>query len=102
MFTSTIDKTLDFSNGIAKVVPRQYPEWYGIKDIGFISLNEWSDPQIEYKGKQCSCYIVEDSMWERYKEDTGKEDYNDFAQYMMLNEDVVYELCEMALFGKEI
>ena len=37
--------------------------WYGIEGIKFIWINTQSDPLIEYKGKTCSCYIVEDTMW---------------------------------------
>lgn len=81
---------------------KRVPNWYGIEGIGFIWHNSWSDPEIEYKGRRCSCYIVEDTMWERYKEEYGKyADENLFEQYMRNNADEVRELCELALFPEE-
>lgn len=80
---------------------REYPLWYGIPGIRFIWHNEWSDPEIEYKGEKCSCYIVEDSMWEMFRDETGSENPDEFEKYMQENADLVYELCEMALFGIE-
>ena len=76
---------------------KDHPNWYGIPNIKFIWHNEWADPEIEYKGKRCSCYIVEDTMWERYTEE-GNSDVDKFAEYMRDNADGVYELCELALF----
>lgn len=97
---STLTKDIIFENGVAKVVPKEYPNWYGIENIGFIWHNEWTDPEIEYKGKCCSCYIVEDTMWERYREENGKyADEELFGQYMRNNTNEVYELCELALFS---
>lgn len=74
------------------------PDWYGIEGIKFIWHNEWADPEIEYKGERCSCYIIEDTMWERYKED-DLSDPEEFGRYMLENADEVRELCELALFG---
>lgn len=83
-----------------------FPNWYGIEGIKFIWINTQSDPLIEYKGKRCSCYIVEDTMWERYREECeldGVETTEDgFKEYMQNNSSDVFELCELALFGKEI
>lgn len=83
-----------------------FPNWYGIDGIKFIWINTQSDPLIEYKGKRCSCYVVEDTMWERYREDceeNGTETTeNEFEEYMRNHSDDVFELCELALFGKEI
>lgn len=77
-----------------------YPDWYGIPGIKFIWHNAWADPEIEYKGKRCSCFIVEDTMWERYRED-HEDNMDAFGNYMRENADEVYELCELALFGEE-
>lgn len=83
-----------------------FPNWYGIDGIKFIWINTQSDPLIEYKGKRCSCYVVEDTMWERYREDCEldgvKTTENEFEEYMRNHSDDVFELCELALFGKEI
>ena len=83
------------------------PNWYGIEGIKFIWHNEWADPEVEYKGKRCSCYIIEDTMWQRwtypddinYSEERGKDEKG-FAQYMKDNAEEVKELCELALFGE--
>ena len=78
------------------------PNWYGIEGIKFIWHNTQSDPEIEYKGKRCSCYIVEDTMWENYTTEYGKyADEELFGEYMRNNADEVKELCELALFGEE-
>lgn len=81
---------------------KELPNWYGIQDIGFIWHGEWSDPEIEYKGRRINCYIVEDTMWERFRDDyegNGKnaDDYiEEFAEYMNKYADDVYELIEIA------
>lgn len=31
---------------------RRLPDWYRIPGIKFIYHNEWSDPEIEYKGER--------------------------------------------------
>ena len=84
------------------------PDWYGIEGIKFLWRGAWSDPLIEYKGRQCSCYIVEDTMWERWTHDDngnyipGRGDDNQgFENYMRENSDEVRELCELALFQEE-
>lgn len=73
------------------------PDWYGIPGVKFIWRGWYSDPEIEYKRKRCSCYIVEDTMWERFREETNSEDEEMFDKYMLDNKDEVYELCELAL-----
>ena len=84
----------------------KFPNWYGIDGIKFIWINTQSDPLIEYKGKRCSCYVVEDTMWERYCEDCEENGIETtdkgFEDFMQRNNDDVIELCELALFGKEI
>ena len=84
------------------------PNWYGIEGIKFIWHNTQSDPEIEYKGKRCSCYIVEDTMWERWIHDNDdnliperERDFEGFDKFMKENVDEVKELCELALFGEE-
>lgn len=82
---------------IFQILEKKYPNWYGIDGIKFIWHNEWADQEIEYKGRRCSCYVVEDTMWERFHED-DLSDPDEFARYMRENKDEVYELCELALF----
>lgn len=85
-----------------------YPDWYGIEGIKYIWHNSWADPEIEYKGERCSCFTVEDTMWERWTHDDDGNyipergnDEEGFMKYMLNNADEVKELCELALFGEE-
>lgn len=100
---STIEKDLRKVNGVMSIVPKEYPNWYGIDGIAFIWKGSWNDPLIEYKGRRCSCHIVEDTMWDRFTHDDDgnyiKRDENEFDAYMKENADEVRELCELALFG---
>lgn len=100
---STMEKDMIFIDGVMKIVPKELPNWYSIEGIGFVWHNAWADPEIEYKGKRCSCFVVEDTMWERFThDDDGNEievNEEDFDKYMLDNKTEVYELCELALFN---
>lgn len=85
------------------------PDWYGIKGIKFIWHGEWSDPEIEFRGKRCSCYIIEDTMWENWiHDDDGiliperEDDEDGFEQYMRDNAEEVKYLCTIVLFPEEV
>jgi len=101
---STIEKNLVFEDGVAKMVWKEYPNWYGIEGIGFIWHGSWSDPEIEYKGKRINSHIVEDTMWERFREECDEEgknaddciDYFD-NHYMKEHAEDIYELIELAM-----
>ena len=100
---STIEKDLKLIDGNAVLVLKEYPNWYGIEDIGFIWHGSWSDPELEYKGKVVNSYIIEDSMWERFREDCEEQGKNadvcidEFDTYMKENAYDVYELLELAI-----
>ena len=49
---STMEKKLVVVDGVMQLAPKELPDWYGIPDIGFIFINEWNDPHLEYKGKR--------------------------------------------------
>lgn len=76
----------------------ELPDWYGIEGIKFQFINTQTDPRIWYKGRDCSCYDVEDTMWEDYLHDGGNENGDDFERYMQFYADDVKELCETILF----
>lgn len=101
---STMETDLVFENGVAKMVWKEYPNWYGIEDVGFIWRGSWADPEIEYKGKRINSTIVEDTMWERFKEDCEEDGEipteDKFELYMMVNQEDVYELIELAMEGE--
>lgn len=42
--------------------------WLGIKDVRMIWHGEWSDPELEYDGKRCNLYDVEEGMYSYMKE----------------------------------
>ena len=100
---STIEKDLRTVNGVMSIVPKEYPNWYGIEGIGFIWRGSWSDPGLEYNGKVINSTIVEDTMWDRFTHDDDgnyiERNEKDFNTYMKDNADEVKELCELALFG---
>lgn len=93
---STMDATLYKAGDTWSVVPKEYPDWYGIEGIGFIFINTWADPLLEYNGKQVNSVAVEELMWDDYNEwcrEAGlpiKED--EFGNYMRNNEDTVKEI----------
>ena len=101
-------------NGLAKALGwdketelAKLPDYYGIKGIKFIWHNCWADPEIEYKGRRCSCYCIEDVMWDRWTHDENdnfiperEKDEDGFCKYMLDNADEVYELCETILFSR--
>lgn len=99
---STITKELKVMDGVYIFSPKEYPNWYGIEDIGFIWRGEWADPEIEYKGKVLDSIIIENTMWERYNIECKEkgiecnEDYFD-NHYMKEHSDEIYELIELAL-----
>lgn len=98
--TSTIENTIMFDeNHVCHVIPKELSNWYGIENIGFIWHGEWADPEIEYKGKRFNSTIVEDTMWERFREDYPNADEDDFDIYMWENQEDVIELCELVVFG---
>lgn len=97
---STMERDFKVVNGVASFPMKELPNWYGIKDIGFIWHGEWSDPDIEYKGKRINATIVENTMWERYIDDCEmfgtSADVDGFGRYMVANQEEVYELIELA------
>ena len=86
----------------ADFTDRYRGDWYGIEELKLMWNGTQSDPTILYKGKECSCYIMEDTMWERYNEECEengiKPDENEgFGNYMRENKDEVIYLTELAL-----
>ena len=98
---STIETTLvKDENGKWHVTEKELPNWYGIEGIGFVWHGEWADPEIEYKGKRCSCYTVEDTMWQRFREECPEANEDEFDKYMWENQEDVIELTELAMQGR--
>ena len=95
---STMEKKLVVVDGVMQLAPKELPDWYGIPDIGFIFINEWNDPHLEYKGKRYNSVPVEESMWSFFNEwceETCEKPTRElFVDYMQANADEVYELLE--------
>ena len=103
---STMEKDFNLVNGKYVFGFKIYPDWYGIPNIGFVYHNDWSDPEIEYKGKRINSTIVEDTMWERFREECEEQgknvcEYIDYFDnhYMKEHSDEVYELIELVIKG---
>ena len=101
---STIEKDIAIIDGMARIVQKSLPNWYGIEKVGFVWHGAWADPEIEYEGQRIGAPIVEDTMWERFREECEEEgksadDYIDYfnEHYMREHADDVYELIELAL-----
>ena len=97
--TSTIEKDLKMVDGVMRVVPKELRDWYGIEGIGFVWHGEWADPEIEYKGKRFSCFIVEDTMWERFRQECPEANEDKFDEYMWEKANDVIELCDLVIEG---
>ena len=98
---STMEKDFYEKDGKMVFGFKPYPNWYGIEGIGFIYHGDWSDPEIEYKGKRINSTIVEDTMWERFREECETDGVtptmDEFELYMEANPEDVYELIELAM-----
>ena len=99
---STIERDIVVNNGVASIQMKEFPNWYGIENVGFIYHGDWADPEIEYTGRRINSTIVEDTMWERYREECEEQgvamDSNYFEDcYMKENKETVYELIELAM-----
>ena len=103
---STIEKDMKFDeNGVMRIVPKEYPNWCGLPDVGFISHNEWSDSELEYKGQRINVNDISDSVYAGYEEfcEENKIDISveGFIEYVKENQDEVYELLNNAIAEDE-
>lgn len=100
---STMERDFKVIDGVVCFPMKELPNWYGIENIGFIWHGSWSDPEIEYKGKRINATIVENTMWERYRDDCEmfgtNADVDRFGLYMLKNQEEVCELIEIATEG---
>lgn len=94
--TSTIERDFVVKDGVASFPMKEYSNYCGIEDIGYISHGEWSDAELEYKGKLFNENIVSDVMYERFIEEFPDKDGDceAFGRYMRDNKNEVYELLE--------
>lgn len=79
--------------------------WYcGIEGVSFVWHGEWSDPEIIYKDYAINEPTATDGMYEYYREETGHDDPDEFAEWLRENKDSWFgELDELiALYEEEI
>lgn len=88
-----------------RLVPADYPNWYGISGIKFIYYNNVADPDIAYRGRLLNSHVVEDTMWEEYiRDDDGnvvearERDMTGFEKFMLEKAEYVKALFLLA-FG---
>lgn len=70
-------------------------DYCGIKGVEFIYRNEWTDPELRYKGKNYSVVDVEDAFFHNYEDEVsaGKFD-GDFSAYLFDHADEVRALLD--------
>lgn len=102
---STIERDWICKNGVFYFPMKELPDWYGILNIGFVYHGEWSDSEVEYKGKRINCNDIEEVMWENYREDCLEERIEDtfdgFDIYMKEHQNEVYEILEEIINREE-
>ena len=73
--------------------------FYGVPDVYFIYINDWSDPYVEYDGELYNYYDLEDSLWNYYTEvceEAGvKATDADFEQNFVTADRVYNELFDL-------
>ena len=96
---STLKQTSKKIDGVWCLVSKEYPDWYGIPDVGFIWHGEYSDALLEYHGKVYNSFDIEEVMWNRWiYDDDGnliparEKDDTGFSLFMRENAQDVYEL----------
>lgn len=77
--------------------------WRGVEGVTMIWHGEWSDPELEHDGKVANYWDVENTMWERYKEECRSSDFyhfsedddTEFNRFCQDYKEDVYKLIEM-------
>lgn len=85
--------------GRSRITAASKKNFYGLPDVYLRYYNEWSDPEIEYKGKFFSYGAVEDYMlmdYDSYLESEGLTDdnYSGLDDYMRDQKDFIYEILD--------
>lgn len=71
------------------------PDFCGIEGIKYLYTNDYSDPQLLYKGCNYNAYDVEEFFIGDWEEDVKNGDYDgDFASYLKSRADDVLEFIE--------
>ena len=83
--------------------------WRGVEGVEIIWNGQWCDPEVLYNGVRANCFVVENTMWARYKDLARSEGYTEdeleelgelaFSRYCQDHAEEVYEL--IIMFSKE-
>jgi len=89
-----VKESYNFLMGWTEGKPR---EWYcGVEGVTFIWHGAWGDPEIGYKGYAINEPTATDFIYEKYREDTGNDEPDEFAGWLRENkEDWFSELDEL-------
>jgi len=79
--------------------------WRGVPGVKMIWHGEWSDPELEYNGKVLNYWEVENTMYERAKEDgidaENDEAFNKYCQDYAYDVYEMFDIIESACHGKK-
>lgn len=83
-----IGEVKEFYNFLMGWTEGKPKEWYcGVEGVTHIWHGEWSDPEIGYKGYAINEPTATDGMYGWYREDTGNDDPNEFAEWLREHKD---------------
>ena len=79
------------------------PNYYGIPDVKYIYHNEWSDPELYYKGEYYNINYVEDPMHSDYIDYTWENPEHDisFKEYLQSHTDDILYLLEQLRLNRD-
>lgn len=87
--------TMSELKAIENIFAREKKWFYGIEGIQIIDRGEWSDPALIYKDKEISWFNMEDSLYNNFLEDGGKDgNYKAFLEYVQTNKEMVFEIAD--------
>lgn len=87
---------------VSSIDGREVPNWHGIEGVGYIYHGEWSDPEIEYKGKRFNIHDVEYIMRGCFCIMFGSEHFHEFSRYIEVNTQYVYDILNELIEQEEV
>lgn len=74
------------------------PLFYGVKDVYLKWNGEWNDPDLYYHGERCNYYDIENTLYDRFKEDSLDIVNDDgFSKWVLDNPQETYDLLDTIL-----
>lgn len=76
-------------------------KWKYFNDAEFIYRGNWNDPQLKYKGEIFNYYLIEDTIYENFKEFASEQNVEineeNFEVFCKENQEYIRELFEINL-----